>query len=128
MTISSGNKTYLPFAINETDTLAGTAQELIAPVSGYLVGLDVIVQKAVTTGGAITVEIATVAVAGLSVTVADAAAKGTMYSDVATKGSATRKVTKGQRITVTPAAAFATAGAVSGFLTIDSSVKGEEAL
>lgn len=128
MSSTMGKKTFLQFAINETDTLAGTAAELIAPVSGYIVGLDVIVQKAIDTGGAVTVEKGGTAVAGLSVTVADAATKGTRYSDTATRGSSTRAVAAGDRITVTPAAAFATAGAISGFVTIASSVVGEEAL
>lgn len=125
MGIEAGSKRYLQFAINETDTLAATAAELIAPEDGYLTDLDVIVQKAVTTGGAVTVEINTVAVTGLTVTVADAATKGTRYADVATKGSATRRVLAGDRITVTPAAAFNTAGAISGFVTLSSTLAAE---
>lgn len=122
MGIEAGSKRYLSFAINETDTLAGTAQELIAPEDGYLTGLDVIVQKAITTGGAVTVEVNGVTVVGLLVTVADAAAKGTRYTDIAPKGSATRRVRTGDRITVTPAAAFNTAGAVSGHVTLSSTL------
>ena len=125
MSIEAGSKRFLQFAINETDTLAGTAAELIAPEAGYLTGLDVIVQKAITTGGAVTVEINGVAVTGLTVTVADSATKGTRYSDTATAGSSTRTVAKGDRITVTPAAAFNTAGAISGHLTLVSALTGE---
>lgn len=120
MALSMGDNVYLQFAINETDTLAGTSAELIAPVTGYVVGLDVIVQKAVTTGGAVTVEVEDTAVAGLSVTVADSATKGTTYSDTPTSQSATQAVTKGDRIEVIPAAAFNTGGAISGFITINT--------
>lgn len=118
--LQMGSNVYLQFDINETDTLAGTAYEAIAPVDGFIHGLDVIVQKAVTTGGAVTVEVNTVAVAGLSVTVADAATKGTRYSDAPTSGSSTQAVSKGDRITITPASAFATAGAINGYVTINT--------
>lgn len=118
--LQMGSDVFVQFEINETDTLAGTAFEAVAPVSGYIHELNVTVQKAVTTGGAVTVEVNTVAVTGLSVTVADAATKGTRYSDNPTSGSSTQAVTKGDRITITPAAAFATAGALNGFLTINT--------
>lgn len=113
-------KIQLPFSINQTDLLAPTAAELIAPCAGYISMLKTTVQVAVTTGGAITVEVATVAVTGLSITVADAATKGTVQSDTpTTPRSATTLVAAGDRITITPAAAFATAGAVNGYLEIE---------
>ncbi|MCW3835977.1 hypothetical protein ACFQ1E_07990 [Sphingomonas canadensis] len=111
-------KLYLPFAINETDTLAGTSAELVAPVSGEVTGLTVIVQKAVTTGGDVTVKVGTTDVAGLTCTIADAATKGTVVSDTPTAGDASCAVAAGGRIQVVPAAAFNTAGAVSGFVEI----------
>lgn len=114
----SNGKILIPFDFNQTDLLAPTAQNLVSPVAGYITGLRVVVQAAVTTGGAITVEANTVAVVGLSVTVADAAAAGTVYSDSVLK-IATGLVAAGDDITVTPAAAFATAGAVKGFIEIE---------
>ena len=108
----------LPFAINETDTLAGTSAELVSPVDGAITELEVIVQKAVTTGGDVTASVGTTAVDGLACTIADAATKGTIVADTPTAGHATTVVAKGGRIQVTPAAAFATAGAVSGFVEI----------
>lgn len=111
-------KIIVPFDFNETDLLAPTAQNLVSPVAGYITGLYAIVQKAVTTGGAITVEANTVAVVGLSVTVADADAAGVVKSDTVLK-IATGLVAAGDDITVTPAAAFATAGAVKGFIVIE---------
>jgi hypothetical protein len=108
----------LPFFINETDTLAGTSAELVSPVAGAIVGMTVIVQKAVTTGGDVTAAVGVTAVAGLTCTIADAAAKGAIVSDTPTLGDATTVVAVGSRIQVVPAAAFATAGAVSGFIEI----------
>ncbi|WP_165184727.1 hypothetical protein [Caulobacter soli] len=116
---AAGRRTLpLPFAINETDTLAGTSAELVAPVSGYISQLSVIVQKAVTTGGDVTAAVGATAVAGLACTIADAATKGTVVSDTPTAGDATTFVKKGDRIQIVPAAPFNTAGAVSGFLEI----------
>lgn len=121
MSLKAGALVYLQFAINQTDLLAGTSAELIAPCDGVVTGASVTVQAAVTTGGDITVltgPAGATTVAGLTVTIADAATKGTVVSDTATVGSTTRKVSKGDRIQVVPSAAFATAGAVNGHLVI----------
>lgn len=111
----ASNKILIPFFFNQTDLLAPTAANLVAPSAGYITGIRAIVQAAVTTGGAITVEANTVAVVGLSVTVADAATAGTVHSDDVLK-IATGLCAAGDDITVTPAAAFATAGRVDGYL------------
>lgn len=108
----------LPFAINETDTLAGTSAELVSPVAGRISAMAVIVSKAVTTGGDVTAAVGVTAVAGLTCTIADAATKGTVVSDTPTAGDASTVVKPGDRIQVIPAAAFNTAGAVSGFVEI----------
>jgi hypothetical protein len=109
------NKMLIPWVLDQTDLLAPTAVNLVAPTAGYITGIRVIVQAAVTTGGAITVEANTVAVVGLSATVGDAATAGTVISDDVLK-IATGLVAAGDDITVTPAAAFATAGRVAGYL------------
>ena len=109
---------FLPFAINETDTLAGTSAELVSPVAGTIARLTVIVQKAVTTGGDVTALVGATAVDGLACTVADAATKGTVVTDTPTAGHASAAVVPGSRIQIAPAAAFNTAGAVSGVLEI----------
>ncbi len=108
----------LPFAINETDTLAGTSAELVSPVSGNITSMSVIVQKAVTTGGDVTAAVGVTAVAGLACTIADGAAKGTIVTDTPTAGDASTVVKVGDRIQVVPGAPFAIAGAVSGYLEI----------
>lgn len=98
----------------QTALLAGTALSFVAPCDGFIEKLISEIKAAVTTGGAITVEIDTVAVTGLTITVADAAPVGLVQSDVPTTAqSATTKVKKGQTITITPAAAFATAGDIA---------------
>jgi hypothetical protein len=116
-TLKTGRDFHLQFAINETDTLAGTTCEIVAPCDGIVLGLQVIVQKAVTTGGVVTAKVGTTDVAGISVTIADSATKGTVVSDLApTTPSNTRRFLKGDRLQIVPSAAFNTAGAVSGNL------------
>jgi hypothetical protein len=108
----------IPFAINETDTLAGTSAEIVSPVAGRISRLTTIVQKAVTTGGDVTAAVGATAVAGLACTVADGAAKGSVVTDTPTAGDASTVVAAGDRIQIIPAAAFAGAGAISGVLEI----------
>ncbi len=116
MGLKAGTTFALQFFINQTDLLAPTDQELIAPFDGYIEEARGTVQVAITTGGDITFKIGTTAVAGLTLTLADAATKGTRVSDTPTAPSDTRRFSKGDRIQVCPAAAFATAGAVNGHL------------
>jgi hypothetical protein len=108
----------LPWFANQTDVLAPTDQELIAPCDGTIVRSRMTVQAAVTTGGAVTFKKNTTAIDGLTHTVADGATAGTRYSDKPTAGHATTFVRKGDRISVAFAAGFATAGALNGFLEI----------
>lgn len=107
----------MPFAINQTDTLAGTNQEYIAPCTGFITRLWVVNQLNVATGGPVTVNVAGTPVTGLSATVADASAAGAVVSATPTTAySATTAVTLGQRITIVPGASFATSGAINGLL------------
>lgn len=85
---------------------AGTSLELVAPVAGRIKKVTTIARGTITTGGAITVEVDTVAVDGLSVVVADGAVAGEVDSDVPTVGHATAAVAAGSRIEVIPAAGF----------------------
>lgn len=115
-------RVMIPFEIEQTELLAATAEEIVCPVDGYIDTLRGIIQGAVTTGGAVTVEVNTATVTGLSITLADAATKGTRYSDrPTTPRSSTTVVAKGDRITVTPASAIDTAGQLNGFIEIESS-------
>lgn len=119
MGLKTGGQAFLPVRLAATELAAGTPFEIVAPCDGYLDRLALIVQVAIVTGGAVTVEINTVAVTGLSITVADGATKGTRYADDATQSTTTRRVLKGDRITVTPAAAFNGGGALDGFITLN---------
>lgn len=114
----SPRRIYLQAAINETDTLAGTSAELVSPVVGAITQMQTIVQKAVTTGGDVTAAVGTTAVVGLACTIADAATKGSVVTDTPTLGDATTIVAVGSRIQVAPAAAFNSAGAVTGLVEI----------
>jgi len=107
-------KLYLPFEFEQTELLAGTSFFVVSPVAGDVDGLAVVVQSAVTTGGTVTAKIATVAIDGLTCTVADAAPAGTVITDTPTAGHATRAIAAGGAIEIVPDAAFATAGAISG--------------
>lgn len=109
---------FLPWAINETDTLAGASAELVAPGAGRVVRNTVIVQKEVTTGGDVTATVGVTAVAGLTCTIANGATKGTVVTDTPTAGDASTVVAAGDRIQIAPSAAFATAGALAGVLEI----------
>ena len=98
----------------QTALLAGTALSFVAPCDGYIEKLSTLTNAAVTTGGNITVEVDGVAVVGLTVAVSNGATAGSALSDVpTTPQSATTKVRRGQTITVTPAAAFDTAGDIT---------------
>lgn len=111
---------FLTFQIDQTDLLAPTNCQLISPVAGRIVGLGIVVQAAVTTGGAITVLRGTTTVTGLGVTLVDADAAGVLYTDSIADADidSTMIVAAGGRIQIAPAAAIATAGAVNGYLKI----------
>lgn len=116
----AGTDIYIPYNINETDTLAGTSQEIVAPTDGFIRSITNIVQKAVTTGGTVKVAVGTTDVVGAVVTVPDGAAKGSILTASTTKDHDTRKVSKGQRIQIIPHANFNTAGAVSGHIVLNT--------
>lgn len=104
---------------------AGTSYELNSPVAGVIRKLGITGEGTTTTGGAITVEVNTTAVDGLSVTVANGAAAGEYDSDVATLGHASTAVAVGDRIEIIPAAAFNAAADMSFVLEIDTSAAGQ---
>lgn len=104
--IMDGENVFLQDRMLEAAVDAGTAHNIVSPVAGRIKKLTTICQSAVTTGGAITVEVNTVAVDGLSLTIADAAAEGEVDSDTPTADHATAVVAVGDRIEIIPAAAF----------------------
>lgn len=113
------NKVYLAFFINQTDLLAATSHFVACPVAGFVTKCTTAVKKAVTTGGDITVEIGGTAVAGLTVTVADAAAVGDIDTDLPTTPTeATAAIAKDGAIEIVIDSAFATAGELGGFVEV----------
>jgi len=103
---TGGQSVYLQDHMLEAAIDAGTPLELVAPVAGRIAKFTTMTRGAITTGGAITVEVNAVAVSGVSVVVADGAAAGDVDSDVPTAGHATAIVAEGDRIEIIPAAAF----------------------
>lgn len=109
----------IPFYAEQVSVLAGTAAaiEIVAPCDLEILQLSTQVRVAVGTGGAVTVKNGTTDVVGLSITIADSATKGTQQTDTPTSGDATTLVSKGGRIQIVFADAFATTGAIDGVLT-----------
>jgi len=99
-------KVYVQDHMLEAAVDAGTSLELFSPVAGNITRVSTVARGTITTGGAITVEVNTVAVDGLSVVVADGAAAGDYDTDTPTAGHATTAVAVGDRIEIIPAAGF----------------------
>lgn len=118
MSVIIGNAIRVQFDIPQTELLAGTAIELIAPTDGYIVGLETTVQTAITTGGDISVKTGDAlgtTVAGITQTIANGATKGTRKFSSSTRDSTTTVVKKGDRVAI-QSASFASAGAIKGTL------------
>lgn len=119
-------KVYLNGQMLEAAVDAGTAFNIVSPVAGSIRKLTTISQGTITTGGAITVEINTVAVTGLSVVVADGAVEGEVDSDEPTTlGSSTTVVAVGDRIEIIPAAGFNASADIYFVLEIDVTPAGQ---
>lgn len=116
--VHPGHYVRIPFWINQTDLLAGTAQNLLCPVAGVITRIVTIVKKTITTGGVITASVGTTAVVGVSITHANSDAAGLVVSSAPASGEATAVVDADERIQITPSAAYATAGEVFGFVEI----------
>lgn len=112
--------TILPFQIAQAVLIANADPELISPADGFITEIGVIVDTAVTTGGTIvtkTGDALGTTVAGMTVTIANGAPKGSKQIVQSTEKSATRAVARGARIGL-DLTGFATAGAVSGYIKI----------
>lgn len=90
----------------EANVDAGTGLNFVSPVAGVIRKVSTIANSGITTGGAVTLEIATVAVNGLSVTVADSSSEGDVDSDTPTYGHASTAVAVGDRVEIQFASAF----------------------
>ena len=119
MLVRKNGKVYLQDRMLEAAVDAATAHNIVSPVAGNITRLTTMCQGGVTTGGAITVEVNTVAVDGLSLTVADSAAEGDMDTDTPTAGHATTAVAVGDRIEIIPASGFNAAADIFFILEIE---------
>lgn len=111
----------LPFEIEQTELLAATAEQIVSPVAGRISRLRGICQTAIDTGGAVTVKVGSTDVDGLSITLVNSDAAGTVYSDTPTAGHASAVVAKGSQIQIVPGSAIDTAGALNGVVEIQTS-------
>lgn len=123
MSLQMGTEVVIAFAINQTDTLAGTPYEIVAPVSGFIHELGTTIQAAVGTGGYVDVKTGAAlanTVPGIQQTIPDAAAVGSRRVTKASGVPSSRQVSKGDRIAIVPSASFATSGAINGYLKINT--------
>ena len=112
-TTDSDVQTYAYDYIGQTDLLAGTSHYVVAPASGHVTKMSVVVKKAVTTGGTLTLELGGDKIAGIDCVIANSASVGTVVTDTPTKSlGEDSRVTKGDAIEIVGDAAFATAGEV----------------
>ncbi len=115
-----GGKVYLSGQALEAAVDAGTGLNFVCPVAGRIAKMYTIAQTGITTGGAVTLEVNTVAVDGLSVTVADSSAEGDVDSDTPTAEHATAVVAAGDRLEVQFAAGFNAASDLLIVIEIDA--------
>jgi hypothetical protein len=99
-------KVYLQGLALEAAVDGATGYNFVSPVAGKVTKVWAISQTGTTTGGAITAEIATVAINGLSVVVADSSSEGDVDSDIPTLDHATTVVAAGDRVEVQFASGF----------------------
>lgn len=119
--VRRGGKAFLQGLMLEADVDAGTGFNIVSPVAGTISKLSVVSNNTITTGGAITVEVNTVAVNGLSAVFADGAAEGAVATDTPTAGHATTVVAINDRIEIVPAAALNASANLFFVLEIDLS-------
>ena len=122
MSLVMGTDAYLQFTIDQTELLAGTARDYIAPEDGYLEEIGIVIDTTIGASiGTVKAQVNAVDVLGASVVTVSAAAKGVRYRtelrkvSEAARLSATRKFSKGDRLSLVPSG-FTTAGRVQGFL------------
>jgi hypothetical protein len=103
----SREKVYVQGIQTEALVDAGTSLYLAAPCAGYITKVTAVVEDTITTGGNIIPKLATVAVTGLTVVVANGATAGTVASDTPTDPfGATGLVAAGDAIEISFDSAF----------------------
>lgn len=113
-------KVYLQGLALEAAVDGATGLNFVSPVAGRVSKVSVISQTGTTTGGDVTVEVATVAVDGLTVVVANSSSEGDVDTDTPTAEHATAVVEVGSRIEVQFASAFSGATDLMIVIEIDT--------
>ena len=111
------------FMVGQTDLLAGTSHFMPSPVKGFVKQMNVSIQKTITTGGALGLELDGVDVNGeagtaLVVTVANSDAAGVDLEGSVQSSSLTAEVEQYADIEATHASEFATAGAINTVVSV----------
>lgn len=129
--VATNEKVRLDFSVPIVAANAGTSQFVTSPVAGFVSKLSTVIDAAFTTGGAVTIEIETVAVSGLSATLTTGSA-GTVVTDTPTaEFGATGEVAKDGDIEIVSAAALDSVGSYSGYIEVTPGgtfVAGDETL
>jgi hypothetical protein len=125
--VGDNERIYLPFHINSTDLLAGTAQQIVSPCAGEVVRVSTVVQVA---GGTTANEIGTVHVTinGTAITGSTLTSYGTTaetnvgpvgsVASALIPASSTAAVVAGDAIGIKPSSTWASAGALNGTVEI----------
>lgn len=116
---------YLSTVISEALLDAGTSQWVVSPVAGAIRKITTIADATITTGGVITPKIATVAVDGGAVTIANGAVAGEIDSATATLGHASTVVAVGTAIELALDAAFNASSDLHVLIEIDTTAAGQ---
>lgn len=116
-TVSLPPRVFLSEQLDATRLSAGTSCYVLAPFAGFVERATSCVDTAIVTGGDITFEISNVAITGLTVTVPDSAAVGSVVSDTPTTvngaANANNVITADRTaLEIVPAAAFNGGGAL----------------
>lgn len=116
--IATNAKVRIHYQVPIVAANAGTSVWVVSPVYGFIGKMTNVVTAAFTTGGTVSVKIATVAVVGLS-TAIDTSAAGTVFTDTSTaEFGATGEIGKDLAIEIVGDAAFDSVGNYDGFIEI----------
>jgi hypothetical protein len=116
---------YLSYNITEALLDTGTSRFVVSPVAGAIRKITTVAEDTITTGGTITAKIATVAVDGGVVTIANGAAAGEVDSAVCTLGHASTVVAVGTAIELALDSAFNASAPLHVIIEIDTTAAGQ---
>ncbi len=111
-----GDYQRIPFQITEAEGDAASSRYVHPGFAGTVVDMGTVVDATVTTGGTLTAKIATVAVDGLGVVIADASSAGDVDTDSATVGHASTVFTAAQAIEIVGDAAINAGAPINGWI------------